>query len=242
LNTAIDIFSEKGLEAIESCNFLTESDSSSLMEMRQELQENFELTPKWRNETLARVSVLNDIKHPTNASKFWQCRAEQKNYFEELVRTSFEYRRNSIKMQRLHREIEAEDDDLREAELKIDLEECLFRRQQMENDAKYRVGELKMWSKLKTELDDGSFDVEDAEKSQLVSTTNQSMNRLASATLPGCQLTPDEAKNIIGLCKTSLKRCEEVGIFEEIIASRDSKELDRIMPIIGYSPGIKEVV
>lgn len=234
---SIELFSQKGLEAIGSCKFLSKEDTNAVAELRQELQENFEKSPMWRSETLARVSVLNDIKHPTKASKFWQARTEQKVFFENLVALSFDYRRNNVEIKRIEDKINYSSNELDIEDLSIDLEECLFKKQQFETQAHHRVRELKMWSKIKGELDDGTFDADDVETDQLISTTHQSLNRFSSATLPGCQLSPDEAKNIIGLCQTSLKQCEQLGLFNQIMSERKPEELERIMPLLGYNQG-----
>jgi len=45
-----------------------------------------------------RFSVLNDMKYPTPASKYWQCVREQNVYLENLMTLSFEYRRNEVKI------------------------------------------------------------------------------------------------------------------------------------------------
>ena len=43
-------------------------------------------------------------------------------------------------------------------EKQIDLDENLYGRANMEKTARDRVRELKLWSQIKSELDDGSFD------------------------------------------------------------------------------------
>ena len=39
----------------------------------------------WRTDTEARFSVLNDAKHPTNASKYWQAVKEQSVFAEQFT-------------------------------------------------------------------------------------------------------------------------------------------------------------
>src|SRR6056300_199154 len=105
-----------------------------------------------------RVSVLQDGKHPTNASKYWQCIREQNVFFENLMSLSFNYRKNEVKIKKLLRSIEQEQDELEKESLQIDLERHLYSRATMELVAKDRIREINQWSKLKAEYDDGSFD------------------------------------------------------------------------------------
>ena len=53
----------------------------------------------FRTETEMRLSVLNEGKHPTAASKYWQAVREQSVFFDNVMVLSFEYRRNVIKLE-----------------------------------------------------------------------------------------------------------------------------------------------
>ena len=242
----VSVFSEDSFAAIKSVGLLSSKDTTDLGELIPELQETFERAPLWRNETLARVSVLNDIKHTTPAAKYWQCINEQNVFYGNLISLSFEFKRNELKIKRLERKLVSlrgsdASDELDIEEVIIDIDECKVKRQHMEREGQHRVRELKMWSKLKKELVESSdFDQEDNETDQLISTTVQSLNRLFAATMPGCQLGPDEAKNIIGLCKTSLKRCQELKVMKKATGYLSDQVLERIMPMLGYSVKVEE--
>ena len=56
---------------------LKPSDASAVVELREELANNWQKKQIFRTETEMRISVLNDAKHPTNASKYWQSVREQ---------------------------------------------------------------------------------------------------------------------------------------------------------------------
>jgi hypothetical protein len=51
---------------------LKPEDAGAIVELREELGENWRKKQIFRTETEMRISVLNDAKHPTNASKYWQ--------------------------------------------------------------------------------------------------------------------------------------------------------------------------
>ena len=114
----------------------------------------------FRTETEMRISVLNDLKHPTPAAKYWQAVREQNVFFEQMVFLSFDYRRNEVEIKKLHRKIAEEKDELEKESLQIDLEQKTFDKASMELTAKDRMRELRLWSKLKDELvkEDPNFD------------------------------------------------------------------------------------
>ena len=64
---------------------LSESDQAEVSQLQTELLENWSKRQIWRTETEMEVSVLNDHKHPTRASKYWQCIREQAVFFENLI-------------------------------------------------------------------------------------------------------------------------------------------------------------
>ena len=51
---------------------LGEEDSKAVAVLRDELVDNWRKKQIFRTETEMRISVLNDAKHPTDASKYWQ--------------------------------------------------------------------------------------------------------------------------------------------------------------------------
>ena len=90
---------------------------------------------------------------------------------------SFDYRRNEAKIKWLEdkiyeEEVEKNSKDRNEYKLekyKIDLDEAKFGKASMEKVARHRMREIKMWSKLKKEFNDGSFNDKDVNVHQLES-------------------------------------------------------------------------
>ena len=137
-----------------------------------------ELTDTWvkrqiyRTETEMRISVLNDISFPTPASKYWQAVREQAVHFDGLVQMTFDIRRENLKRLKIQKEMneaEKEGDSLRVAELQIDMDESLYRTAHIKQHAEERVREIQLWSKIKEELNDGSFDTENVNSHQAAS-------------------------------------------------------------------------
>jgi hypothetical protein len=82
---------------------------------------------------------------------------------------SFDYRRNEAKIKWLEGKVEKEEDEYKATKYKIDLDECKFGKASMEKVARHRMREIKMWSKLKKEFNDGSFNDKDVNQHQLES-------------------------------------------------------------------------
>lgn len=140
---------------------LKEKDAQIVLELKEELTDNWLKKQIFRTETEMRVSVLNDAKHPTNASKYWQSVREMSTQFDAMMSLSFNLRRNSIKRLKLEAKLERaieSGDKLKIMSVQVDLDENLFNKAKMEQFAKDRVRELQEWSKIKNELSDGSFD------------------------------------------------------------------------------------
>lgn len=223
------------LKSIEQCKFLSDEDYDNLIKMSGELQETFEKKQVFRTETEMRTSILNNLKFPTNASKYWQCIREQSVFFENLITLSFEYKRNNVKIKRLTKQLEDEKiDDLEREELEIDLEEALFIKKNMEIASKDRMREIKLWSKIKDELDDWSFDIYNVDNHQLLSYTQRYLLETAGVLMSWATLSWAEARNLIWQTTTMLKECDNRGKLKEAISVLNEDIQQKILPNLWY--------
>jgi len=156
-------------EEIHLNNLLEKEDLSAFKGMVDELRDTWTKKQMFRTETEARFSVLQDNRYPTKAAKYWQCVREQSSYLDNLMHLSFDYRRNEAKIKWLEDKINKEQDDYKLIKYKIDLDEARFGKASMEKVARHRMREIKMWSKLKKEFNDGSFNDKDVNVHQLES-------------------------------------------------------------------------
>ena len=156
-------------EEVHLNNLLTTDDLSAFKGMVDELRDTWTKKQMFRTETEARFSVLQDNRYPTKAAKYWQCVREQSSYLDNLMTLSFDYRRNKAKIKWLEGKVEKEEDEYKQTKYQIDLDECRFGKASMEKIAKHRMREIKMWSKLKSEFNDGSFNDKDVNQHQLES-------------------------------------------------------------------------
>jgi hypothetical protein len=111
------------------------------------------------------------------------------------------------KIKRLEKKIEEEKDDLKKELWKIDLDEKVYAKANMELTAKDRMRELKMWSKLKKEFNDGTFDTQDVNKHQLDSYAKIMQNKAKTLTDGSSQ---PEVFNVLGQLKT-IERVQRDG-------------------------------
>jgi len=192
-------------------NLLDPNDVSEFKELTGELRDTWTKKQIFRTETEMRFSVLNDYKYPTKAAKYWQCVREQNVYLENLMALSFEYRRNDAKIKYLEKKLEKETNEYKKEILKIDLDEKVYGRASMQLTAKDRMREIKLWSQLKKENDDGSFDKNDVNTHQMESYHKIMLNRKNTLTSGSSQ---PEVFNVLGQLETLERVKKEKGQIE----------------------------
>ena len=187
--------------------------------MTSELKDTWEKKQVFRTETEARFSVLQDNRYTTPAAKYWQCVREQASYIDNLMVLSFEYRRNQAKINKLEEQIRTEKDRHDKVNFEIDLDECRFNKASMERQAHHRMREIKMWSKLKKEFNDGSFDTKDVNQHQLESYGRQYAIKAKNLTENSSEA---DKFNVLGQLE-SLQRIKKSG---ELLSNEEKEKLN----------------
>jgi hypothetical protein len=191
-------------------NLLEQNDLSDFKGMVDELRDTWSKKQMFRTETEARFSVLQDNRYPTKAAKYWQCVREQSSYLDNLMTLSFDYRRNEAKIKWLEKKTESEQDEYKLTKYEIDLDEARFGKASMEKTAKHRMREIKMWSGLKKEFNDGSFNDKDVNQHQLES---YGMQYHEKAKTLNANSSDTEVFNVMGQLQ-SLQRIKKSGELE----------------------------
>jgi hypothetical protein len=191
-------------------NLLEQQDLTDFKGMVDELRDTWTKKQMFRTETEARFSVLQDNRYPTKGAKYWQCVREQSSYLDNLMTLSFDYRRNEAKITWLEKKIDKEEDEYKRTKYEIDLDECRFAKASMEKTAKHRMREIKMWSKLKSEFNDGSFNDKDVNVHQLESYGLQYYEKSKTLNEHSDQ---NEVFNVMGQLQ-SLQRIKKSGELE----------------------------
>jgi len=192
-------------------NVLKPHDAEAVLALKEELADNWNKKQIFRTETEMRISVLNDAVHPTQGSKYWQSVREMSAHFDALMGMTFDMRRNEVKRLKLEKEMkQAEEvhDELKVRELEIDLDENLYAKANMVQVAHDRVRELQLWSRIKNELNDGSFDSQNVDQHQAHSYMLTLQNRVSALNE---QSNPAEVINAVGPLQTVQRLIKQDG-------------------------------
>ena len=188
-------------------NLLDPEDVKEFKAMTAELRDTWTKKQVFRTETEMRMSVLQDMKYPTKAAKYWQCVREQNVFLENLMNLSFDCRRQEAKVKWLEKKIDTEKDEYKLEKYIIDLDEARYGLANMQLVAKDRMREIKLWSTLKKEFDDGSFDTQDVNRHQLDSYHLIMKNKAETLTQGSSQ---PEVFNVLGQLQT-IERVKKSG-------------------------------
>ena len=188
-------------------NLLDPEDVKEFKAMTAELRDTWTKKQVFRTETEMRMSVLQDAKYPTKAAKYWQCVREQNVFLENLMNLSFDCRRQEAKVKWLEKKIDTEKDEYKLEKYIIDLDEARYGLANMQLVAKDRMREIKLWSTLKKEFDDGSFDTQDVNRHQLDSYHLIMKNKAETLTQGSSQ---PEVFNVLGQLQT-IERVKKSG-------------------------------
>ena len=188
-------------------NLLDPEDVKEFKAMTAELRDTWTKKQVFRTETEMRMSVLQDMKYPTKAAKYWQCVREQNVFLENLMSLSFDCRRQEAKIKWLDKKIETEQDEYKLEKYKIDLDEARYGLANMQLVARDRMREIKLWSTLKKEFDDGTFDTKDVNRHQLESYHQIMKNKAQTLTSGSSQ---PEVFNVLGQLNT-IERVKKSG-------------------------------
>ena len=163
------MFSKDGLDNIQNANILSSNDVSTMKTLSKELQRVFEVHQVFRTETEMRYSVLDDVRFPTPASKYWQSIREQNVFYTNLIYLACDYEEKQGNLELLKMELFAlkKEDTARIKIKKAQIKRTEFQIAEMMIEAKDRVREIAIWEQFKEELKTlDKFDIENANTHQ----------------------------------------------------------------------------
>jgi len=171
----IQNYSKLGINKIQDVEILDSNDFDSIQNLSKELQRVYTIKQIWRTETEMKYSVLNDVKFPTPASKYFQAVREQDVFFTELVKLSCDYQLKQGELELLELDFAELNLETKREMAKAKIKDAQIKRTKFELismrlHAHDRVREIKLWEKIKNEITEKSdFDVNDVSKHQLES-------------------------------------------------------------------------
>lgn len=213
---------------------LMPDDFGTLVRLKPELINTLKKTQIHRTRTEMEVSVLNDTKFPTPASKYWQSVREQAVMFEELILLSFEYRKKSVEVKILKRDLGVEEDDLERELLQIKIEKEQYVLSAQERVAKARIREIQDWSEIKSRemaLMNGE-DMKDADHHQLISYTKRWIQQ---SFLMGNNGSPAERQNLLGQLRSGITSCIRLGLLDVVLEGFPRKIQNDVKKSYGVS-------
>ena len=200
---------------------LKPNDAQEILQLKEELADNWNKKQIFRTETEMRVGVLNDGKFPTPAAKYWQSVREMSAHFDALMALSFDMRRANVerlKLEKKMKDAEQCGDELEIMSLQIDLDQNLYGKACMEQIAHDRVREIQTWSKIKSELDDKTFDTQNVNTHQAESIHHRLSFRASALNEHS---DPTEVANVIGQLKTMERlKAQNALTHEQVMAQK----------------------
>ena len=125
---------------------------------------------------------------------------------------SFDYRRTNAKIKWLEKKLQTETDEYKLECYQIDLDEKRFQKANMELVAKDRMREIQMWSNLKKEFNNGTFDIKNVNTHQLLS-LHKVMQNKANTLTPGSSQA--EVFNVVGQLESIKRELNDKKLIEE---------------------------
>jgi len=140
-----------GLAVIENSGLLS-NNMVDLSSLAKELDQTHRTVQVFRTPTEMEVSVLNDTKHPTPDSKYWQAVKEQDAHYTNLVMLSFDHEEQKLELQKLERDLTEEEDDLEASLISVKISRLDFILGLQRREGYHRLREIRMWSAKKAKL------------------------------------------------------------------------------------------
>lgn len=202
--------SASGMAQIKQSLVLESGDLQRLQDLVPELKQAVATRTMFRTPTEARFSVLNDLKHPTPAAKYHQAKLEQVVMFGNLMTLSFDYREALIDLAEAEEKIKSTQGFELER-LKVKRDRLTYKLAWMRAEAKERLREIEMWSRIKAQLESvASFDHDNKDTEELQGLTIRYLQELPAALRAGKDV--GGAVNIIAQAATMLAECERRSI------------------------------
>ncbi len=230
----IENYNESLTSELKQTEILTEKELNVLNNSMDRIKHSLKYTQMLRTNTEARVSVLNDVKHPDADSKYWQLMRELKGQSVDLFYINFDYKEKKIDKEELEEKISKNYNNIFEKKRdEIRLERTKYELLQMEIAAKEKIREISMWIEIQKELEPKmKFSKTDVNEHQLLSLGVRFVREYMSAISMNAQSSPSEARNLMGLLNTTLKTIQDNGLLD-IFMSQSPPEVIEFVEKIG---------
>lgn len=235
------VFNQDAIAVIEETPLFNEKDKKEIISASENMENSFFHSQVFRTDTEARISVLNDVKFPTPASKYYQSLREMNVHQCELVNLLYDYEDKKQDLKIIRAEIMDLEEQLgnsdRESEKiklsaqikkkEIELAKTSFSLKTMKRMADGRKQEIMQWDKILKELtpvlDELQIPKNDPDAHQKVSYAVRFIRQARNSFLSNVEMGTAEANNLLGQLTTNMKVIREEGL-EETVARNLSIE------------------
>jgi len=207
---------------------LNDSDLRVLNELTAELEHTFNAVQVHRTRTEMEASVLNDVKFPTPASKYWQALREQDVMSQGVTQLFFDYKEATVKIKIIERRMEEEKDELRRELLEIRRDRKVFAIKNIKRAASNKIREIKEWSTIKRREARAMTrsELSNVDNHQLISYTKRWINQVLRA---GDSSSVSENNNLMGQLEKGVALCKEKGVLEQVLIDYPTDVQQRLL-------------
>jgi hypothetical protein len=221
------------LETVRGIDVMPEADMKYLEEHKEHIAKVFQNTQIWRTDT-QKQSIISDVYHPTVHGKFHQAILEQKVQADQLfvLAKDFELKKLDIeeKLLDLKDLKETPRDIIKGRRLEVELKYMHYELKQMQIAVKYRMDEIKGWKVIQDELLEQMKEMpEDYIWSKNAGETEDMFFKFLT-NMQGLRNTTDagEYRNLLALATFAVKQAKTSGLFSELKARCDDRQLDSL--------------
>ena len=209
------------LTLIENTKLLSEEKFSKLTELKNKVITGYENRIIFRADYLMRVSVLDDVKHPTPDAKYWQANLERTVMYQNIIDLSFNYLETEADIEikkALIQEHITKNTPLSLAKankFEIQIQRLQTRLASMKKEADDRMREIVGWTTIMDEIEPLlEFPKDDPEQYMAKSYPLRFAKQKAMIQQIGAS-DMNGAMNILGLCETAFKNPLTLKLMEQ---------------------------
>ncbi len=238
---SLTTFNKDALEVINDTPLFNIEEKQELKEATVNMDKAFFNSQIFRTDTEVRISVLNDVKFPTPASKYYQALRELNVHQCELVNLLYEYETQKQDLRIIQADIEDFKVDSEKAEgttkSRLDAEMCKkqiewnkiqFSLKSMKRTAQGRKQEIMQWNTILHELEPTLIElkipVDDPNVHQKMSYAIRFIRQTRNSLIQNVTMGTAEANNLLGQLTSILKVIEKDKLHEILFENLDEDE------------------
>jgi len=228
-------FNKDAISVINSTPLFNKSEKESLMAITESMEKAHVNAQIFRTDTEVRMSVLNDIKFPTSASKYYQTLREMNVQQQELVRLLYDYEDKKqdliiIEANKLELKQSLQNDNTEPVKMRtqaainkcdIELQRAKFALKQMKRTAEGRKQEILQWDKILKELEPtlkkAKIPLNDPDAHQKVSYFMRHIRQAINAIQADSPMGMSEVNNLFGQIITNARLIKENGLTGSVL-------------------------